>query len=68
MGGFDFTWNAIQSGQIRELEERIEKLEEQNQILYEWVQYFKHYIGDIDDGRIPADDSGRTQSLPETDP
>jgi uncharacterized protein (UPF0335 family) len=41
MGAFDFTWNAIQSGQIRELEERIEKLEEQNQILYEWVQYFR---------------------------
>jgi hypothetical protein len=34
MGAFDFTWNAIQSGQIRELEE-------QNQILYEWVQYFR---------------------------
>lgn len=44
MGGFDFTWNAIQSGQIRELEERIEKLEEQNQILYEWVQYFKQQL------------------------
>ena len=41
MGAFDFTWNAIQSGQIRELEERIEKLEKQNEILYEWVQYFR---------------------------
>ena len=41
MGAFDFTLNAIQSGQIRELEERIEKLEKQNEILYEWVQYFR---------------------------
>jgi uncharacterized protein (UPF0335 family) len=50
MGGFDFTWNAIQSGQIRELEERIEKLEEQNQILYEWVQYFKSQL------KVPTND------------
>lgn len=41
MSGFDFMWDAIQAGQIRKLEERIEKLEEQNQILYEWVQYFR---------------------------
>jgi len=41
MGGFDFTWNAIQAGQIDELEERIKKLEEQNEILYEWIQYFR---------------------------
>lgn len=44
MGAYDFTWNAIQSGQIHDLEERIEKLEEQNQILYEWVQYFKQQL------------------------
>jgi len=41
MGALDFVWNAAQSGQIAELEERIEKLEEQNEILYEWIQYFK---------------------------
>jgi uncharacterized membrane protein len=41
MGGFNFMWDAIQAGQINELEKRIEKLEEQNQILYEWVQYFR---------------------------
>jgi hypothetical protein len=34
----------VQSGQIHDLEERIEKLEEQNKILYEWVQYFKTQI------------------------
>lgn len=41
MGAYDFMWNSIQAGQIRELEKRIEKLEEQNEILYEWVQYFR---------------------------
>lgn len=41
MGALDFVWNAHQAGQIEELEERITKLEEQNQILYEWVQYFR---------------------------
>jgi hypothetical protein len=44
MGMYDFWWNAAQSRQIDELEERIEKLEEQNKILYEWVQYFKQQL------------------------
>jgi len=44
MGAWDFVWNAHQSSQIDELEERIEKLEEQNKILYEWVQYFKQKL------------------------
>jgi hypothetical protein len=44
MGALDFVWNAHQSEQIRDLEERIEKLEEQNKILYEWVQYFKQQL------------------------
>ena len=41
MGALDFVWNMHQSGQLDELEERIKKLEEQNEILYEWVQYFR---------------------------
>jgi len=49
MGAWDFVWNAHQSGQIDELEERIRKLEEQNQILYEWVQYFKQQL-EVKDG------------------
>ena len=48
MGAYDFMWNAIQSGQIRDLVERIEKLEEQNKILYEWVQYFRQKEKDND--------------------
>jgi len=49
MGALDFVWNAHQSGQIDELNKRIEKLEEQNQILYEWVQYFKQKLEVPDD-------------------
>ena len=44
MGLYDFWWNASQSSQIHNLEERVEKLEEQNKILYEWVQYFKNVL------------------------
>ena len=44
MGALDFIWNAHQSDQIDELEERIKKLEEQNEILYEWVQYFRQQL------------------------
>jgi len=49
VGLYDFWWNTVQAGQIGELEERIEKLEEQNQILYEWVQYFRQKIGTDND-------------------
>lgn len=45
MGAFDFIWNAAQESKINELEERIVKLEEQNQIMYEWIQYFKQQLG-----------------------
>jgi hypothetical protein len=44
MGLYDFWVNTVQSGQIDNLEKRIEQLEEQNQILYEWVEYFKHRL------------------------
>jgi len=52
MSALDFVWNAAQSGQIAKLEERIEKLEEQNQILYEWVQYFKQKLEIDNDGSV----------------
>jgi hypothetical protein len=55
MGALDFWWNATQSSQISDLEERIEKLEEQNQILYEWVQYFKHKFEHEQDSGISGE-------------
>jgi hypothetical protein len=45
MGAFDFMWNAAQESKINELEDRIAQLEEQNKILYDWVQYFKAQLG-----------------------
>lgn len=41
MGLYDFWWNAAQSGQISELEERIEELEKKVVILKEWVDFLE---------------------------
>ena len=41
MGAYDLILHAAQSEQIHDLEKRVKKLEEQNEILYEWVQYFR---------------------------
>ena len=49
MGAYDFMWNAAQAGQIADLQERVEKLEKQNEILYEWVQYFKQKLKEKED-------------------
>jgi len=37
-----FLWDISQESKISELEDRVKKLEEQNEILYEWVQYFRN--------------------------
>lgn len=44
MGLYDFWWNTVQEGKLQELEDRIKALEEQNKILYDWVQYFKQQL------------------------
>jgi archaellum component FlaC len=44
MGAYNFTWNAIQSGQIDELKEEIETLKEQVLILKEWVDYLNNEL------------------------
>ena len=49
MGAYDLILHAAQSEQISELEERVKKLEEQNEILYEWVQYFRKQLGEEND-------------------
>ena len=41
MSAIGFLWDISQESRISELEDRVKKLEEQNEILYEWVQYFK---------------------------
>lgn len=44
MGALNFIWDLDQDSRINKLEERIKKLEEQNQILYEWILYFKQKL------------------------
>ena len=44
MGLYDFWWNTVQEGKLQDLEDRIKVLEEQNKILYDWVQYFKQQL------------------------
>lgn len=44
MGAFDFIWDLDQESRINKLEERIEQLEKQNEILCEWILYFKQKL------------------------
>lgn len=39
MGALDFWWNATQSSQIDQLEEKVEKLEKRVEILEGWIRY-----------------------------
>lgn len=39
MGGFDFTWNAIQSGQIGDLDKQVEALQKDMDIARAWIEY-----------------------------
>lgn len=41
MNFFDFMWDSSQDSKIAELEKRIETLEQENKILWQWVNYFK---------------------------
>lgn len=44
MGGFDFTWNAIQAGQIHDSEDKIEELENKIEVLCGWILQLKERI------------------------
>lgn len=52
MSVWNWMYDLDQQSRIHQLEERIEKLEEQNEILYEWVQYFKQHM-ELKDGVDP---------------
>lgn len=49
MSAYDFMWNAVQSGQIGDHDERIEELEKKVEILHEWVLYLKEQLKDKND-------------------
>jgi len=53
MGLWNFVVDMSQEGRINELQERVEKLEEQNQILYEWVQYFRKKEDEQNSNKLP---------------
>jgi len=40
MSLFEFVWDADQESQISDLKKRVEELERQNKLLYEWVLFF----------------------------
>ena len=48
MGAFDFTWNAIQSGQIRDAEERLEALEKDMETARAWVEYLNDRVNKLE--------------------
>jgi hypothetical protein len=51
MSAYEFILDMSQEERIIKLTKRVEQLEEQNQILYEWVQYFKQHIKVTEDER-----------------
>ncbi len=44
MGAYDFMWNAIQSGQLSDMDKRVEDLEKKVEILKEWVDYLQKQL------------------------
>lgn len=44
MGALDFTWNAIQSGEIDDLGERVESLEKDMATARAWIEYLTKRI------------------------
>ena len=47
MGAFDFMWDMAQSGQISNLEEKVEDLEKKVEILKEWVDYLEKELKEL---------------------
>jgi archaellum component FlaC len=51
MGWYDYMWNASQSGQIRELQEKVEELEKKTEVLKEWVDFLHNEIKVLKDAQ-----------------
>lgn len=44
MGAFNFVWDLAQSGQIHDMDKRVEDLEKKVEILKEWVDYLQKQL------------------------
>lgn len=44
MGAFNFVWDLHQSGQIHDMDKRVEDLEKKVEILKEWVDYLQKQL------------------------
>lgn len=44
MGAFDYVWNVSQSGQIQDLQDKVEELEKKTKMLKEWIDYLHNEI------------------------
>lgn len=51
MGAFNFVWDLHQSGQISDMEQRVEDLEKKVEILKEWVDYLQKQLEEKNDNR-----------------
>lgn len=47
MSAFNFIWDLSQSGQIAELNEKVEELEKKVEILKEWVDYLEKELKEL---------------------
>ena len=48
MSALEFTWNAIQSGEISTLEEKIEALEKDMETARAWVEYLADRVNKLE--------------------
>jgi predicted RNA-binding protein with EMAP domain len=48
MGAYDFMVNAIQSGQIQELVDKLEEIEKNLEISKEWIKYLNQRINELE--------------------
>jgi uncharacterized coiled-coil protein SlyX len=48
MGAYDFMWNAAQSGQIHNLDEKVEALEKDMETARAWIEFLTKRIEELE--------------------
>ena len=51
MGAFDFTWNAIQSDQIDDLDDKVKALEKDMETARAWIEHLTKRIEALENER-----------------